>query len=414
MIYNALFIILDAVIYLVYIYRIKTVRMKMPSIILLAVFCAVQVFVFQSVFSNNVVSLTAVICAAIYLMFQKVGTSEAIYSSLFPMVMARIIIDTVQILMIHQQGYKPFIQMWLTGGIYIWMLLERVLIVFILGVFIRIKNHKQLPMSGFNSTIILIVTVLMHFVLIRMEQTTFSSSSEFSRNMVVLLMILAVDSCLPLLAYGSSRNTVAINDLSNDNERLLNLNKETDMHKDDSSTLAELKHDFHHLQQTINGNDSIEAGRLSEEYSEDLSRMYYIFHTNHKILNSLLDYYNHLAAEEHIEFQVISTYSMIMDISDNDLNSILGNMLENAFKYRDKDSEIRVELSDRANYVWVLVTDKTSKTEFTEGIGMASIRSHVERNGGSVFFRIQDGTFKASVLIPAHLSREESESSQKD
>jgi K+-sensing histidine kinase KdpD len=69
------------------------------------------------------------------------------------------------------------------------------------------------------------------------------------------------------------------------------------------------------------------------------------------------------------------------------------NLLDNAARYRTKDSEIEVNITPKA----VVITNKTGADSFTPGYGIAIAGRIIEQHGQKLSTELKDGVFEARI-----------------
>ena len=133
------------------------------------------------------------------------------------------------------------------------------------------------------------------------------------------------------------------------------------------------------------------------------------------VLNALLNHYDHLTVQEVIRFSVQVRLPHPHPVSDVDLCSMVGNILENAVSACQKADEKRIHLTilteDAAQLYIVAVNTFNGVVKLSgerylstdrkgSGIGISSVVSTAESYGGVALFSHQGTEFYRNVVIP--------------
>ncbi|MBQ9157644.1 MAG: GHKL domain-containing protein [Eubacterium sp.] len=200
---------------------------------------------------------------------------------------------------------------------------------------------------------------------------------------------------------------------------------------------ARVRHDFrqtvHALQAMSQAQDYDGIAAYLDKYIKALPQKEYVRYCNHNALNALLNHYAQAALAEHIELNWrielpgrksiepweadAAIQKSNLPVSDVELCSIIGNILENAiYACREIPEESRyIELSVTVHQQAQLcivasnsfsgnVKKRDGKYLSTHrkgnGIGLASIASTAEHYGGVSTFSHNDREFCSNVMIP--------------
>ena len=196
-----------------------------------------------------------------------------------------------------------------------------------------------------------------------------------------------------------------------------------------------LIHDFRQHLRTMNGLaarfNTTETAKLVEqeltEYLERLSRSMEVERrpgaTNRcfsrdPVVDALLQYYHTSASEKGIAADLQLDLPDTLPVSDVELCTVLGNLLENAVEACERMTEgprslsIRTTRTDRRHIIQVnntydgkllrcgerFLSRKTPEARF--GVGLESVREIVERHGGMLMLDISDELFSVGVSLP--------------
>ena len=180
-------------------------------------------------------------------------------------------------------------------------------------------------------------------------------------------------------------------------------------------------HDYKNQLNCIQG--MIESGQTQEvlEYISGLtgnfrqSEMY--VNTNHAVVNVMLNQKYQEASDKGIVMTILSGNLSGLTISEEDIVTLLGNLLDNAIEACEKLAENKViqfkmvleeeqlVLSIRnpiKNAVQIkdnqIVTSKRDKSR--HGIGLLNVDSVIRKNNGTSVLKCEDGWFTFSAMIP--------------
>lgn len=183
---------------------------------------------------------------------------------------------------------------------------------------------------------------------------------------------------------------------------------------------ARTRHDFKHFLVTLKklseeGNTNAVKEYL-DKYIESTPQKDIVTYCNNHPLNAVLNHYASVAAEENIKTIFQIDLPDILEISDLDICSIAGNILDNAITAskkiepgvrnirllitRNHNSHIYIISENRFNGKCRKKNDKyLSTTRSGSGIGLSSIQSIAERYGGTARFYNDEKTFYSEVVI---------------
>lgn len=187
----------------------------------------------------------------------------------------------------------------------------------------------------------------------------------------------------------------------------------------ESMEIINLKcHDLRHQLRTLKQG-------VDQAYLDELSSAIEIYdssiHTGNDVLDVVLTDKSLRCSANQIQFTCIAEGELLSFMAENDINSLFGNILENAmdYEYSIKDEERRYVslvvrasagvLFIRAENYWcgeplqwnggLPVTTK-GKDGIVHGFGMRSIRWVVEKYGGELQVRAEDDLFQVIAAIP--------------
>lgn len=384
------FLFMDLAVCLLFLPGLRSTRFRRADLIMIAVCALIQVLMPDSVFNVSWTMAFVMLACVLYQLQDRVPLIKAIYMAAIPVILARAVIDATQMVIVQTMGFSSYLALFASAQFYWWMLAERLGILALLILFIRLAGSYLQEASDRNAGLILLITGLLQAAAYLLEQTAFQSSEDYTRSILILLLLLAADLCLPVLLCEITKD---------DRKRALTDEK-----------VDQLRHDLRHLQQAA----PEQQADMAAEYAREAEQIDSALHTNNEVLNQVLNRYRRMASEAQIDFVIVSSFAQQIQMSGNDLNCIVSNLLENALKYRSSGGSVLVRIRDQGSYVWLQVENDTDRDSCQEGTGLRSVRTRAERNQGSMMIEIRDGRFLASVLMPARSSRGSIERSQRN
>ena len=184
---------------------------------------------------------------------------------------------------------------------------------------------------------------------------------------------------------------------------------------------ARVRHDFRHTLHTLKMlADEKEYDSLNQylkKYINALPVSHVITYCQNNSVNALLNYLIPIARESAVDIRIYINIPEHLPVTDIDLCSILGNVLENAIDgCKTVSSEKRsVQLSVTTrhdSYLYIVSTNtfdgivKKEKNQYQttrkngHGIGLSSIQLTVEKYNGTVQFSNDDSRFYVDIMIP--------------
>lgn len=185
----------------------------------------------------------------------------------------------------------------------------------------------------------------------------------------------------------------------------------------------QLRHDFKHTIHTITilakEKQEDELIQYLENYNNELSSVYsHYFFCENSAVNAILNYYAQIAKQHQIELDWKISLASQIHISDVDLCSIIGNLLENAVHGCMTISIKRyIHLSidiDESNELYIIISNNfdgqvkqkdnryLSLKKDGNGIGLLSIEATVDKYHGYTHFTHSQKEFIANVMIPLY------------
>ena len=180
-----------------------------------------------------------------------------------------------------------------------------------------------------------------------------------------------------------------------------------------------VRHDFRHtiltLSELYKAGDIEALGRYLDQYVEVMPKSEFSVFCGNTALNALLNYFVHISRQSGIDLTLRVDLPDELPVSDVDLCSMIGNILENAVagcrNAEEKEIQLTILSEDRAQLYIVAVNsfdgivrqsgDRYLSVKHSgEGFGLSSIRSAAESYGGFAQFSHEGCRFFSNVAIP--------------
>ncbi len=180
-----------------------------------------------------------------------------------------------------------------------------------------------------------------------------------------------------------------------------------------------LRHDWRHHIHTISGlaerNDVESIKNYLSKYQKEHLFDEDVCYCDNAIIDSILGYYAYISKQNNIAISIDVQIPADLDISDLDLCVVFGNLIENATEacLRQKEGERFIKVVAKTEGGNLLISVKNSfdgKLEIIEesfysskregeGIGISSVRSFCEKNGGMFYITSEDYLFCVRVIL---------------
>ena len=195
--------------------------------------------------------------------------------------------------------------------------------------------------------------------------------------------------------------------------------KDQEQYRISSDTIDQINrkcHDMRHQIRTIGSSAKVDANALKE--MEQAIHIYdSMFQTGSRALDVILTEKSMACQESGITIDCIADGSALALMQDSDIYSLFGNLLENAINavkaldpsLRTIDLSIRrhdelLSISTRNFYEGTITMENgrpiTSGDLRYHGFGTKSVAAIVNKYGGAISFRAQNGTFSVNMLFP--------------
>jgi sensor histidine kinase regulating citrate/malate metabolism len=155
--------------------------------------------------------------------------------------------------------------------------------------------------------------------------------------------------------------------------------------------------------------DEIKA-YLKEESKMLDNRMFYI-KTGNSVADAIINTKCNKAKNKGINFSVNSVFEEQNSVSDVDLASILGNLLDNAIEASEKEDKpyISVNINKQKSFLIINISNKYTgnfsnttqkKDKIFHGIGLKSVNRIVKKYGGQLNISRENDMIITKILIP--------------
>ena len=184
---------------------------------------------------------------------------------------------------------------------------------------------------------------------------------------------------------------------------------------------ARTRHDFKQtiltLQMLAHQKDFDALETYLDKYAESMPQNSIANYCRNNALNALLNSYASSAKKHHIDLELRVELPSILPVSDTDLCSMIGNILDNAIRacqnIPEEERLIELTITTRYETQFCIVATNTFDGEVRKiggqyistyrdgnGIGLTSIASTAEKYHGSASFSHSDREFYTDILIP--------------
>ena len=181
---------------------------------------------------------------------------------------------------------------------------------------------------------------------------------------------------------------------------------------------------YHDIKHQIDGLRAEKDAGKQEEWLKEMEKELDVFgelgHTGSHVLDGILAAKNIYCKKHHIKVTCVADGSILQTIHVADLCTIFGNAFDNAIEsvsliQDEKKRLIHLSVSKKKNFIFIQMENycegdlqigrnqlpMTSKSNQKEhGYGMRSMKQSVEKYGGSMAYRLENGWFELKILIP--------------
>jgi len=281
-----------------------------------------------------------------------------------------------------------------------------------------IRNYLIFPLLMVPLTSLVTITILIEFGI-----TTVPHNSNFMMLLGASLSLLIINITVLILFEFLSlefENNLNINAKLQQNEMLLKHNEEVSFLYE---KMRGLKHDLNNHLQVIHGYLDLKMYKKLDEYicnvEEGISVSELFVNTGNLAIDSIVSSKILLANNYNIKVNMSIQIPPELSISDNDICSLLGNLLDNAIEAcqriskTDSDRFLTLKMFVAKKQLCLLISNSTdgnirrignayisSKECRDHGIGIKRIDEIVFKYGGYIDRNISSNTFECKILLP--------------
>ena len=185
--------------------------------------------------------------------------------------------------------------------------------------------------------------------------------------------------------------------------------------KESEKARHDFRHSIHTLSELYDAGNYDAVGTYLHRFVDTMPVNEVKYFCSNTALNALLNYYDHLTSQEGIAFSVQVRLPETLPVSDVDICSMIGNILDNAVTACRKAEEKRIQitvLTENAAQLYIVAVNSfngvvkqegekyLSTVRKGSGIGLSSVASTAESYGGVARFSHKGTEFYSNVAIP--------------
>ena len=184
---------------------------------------------------------------------------------------------------------------------------------------------------------------------------------------------------------------------------------------------SQARHDFKHVVRTltefVDAKDYESAEKFLKSYADSLPVNEILKFSDNTAVNATMNYYAQTADQNGIKTDLIAVVPDTVPLTDNELCSIVGNILENAITAcmdipeKDRFIQFMAEPMNDTQFLIVATNSFSGKVKkhqdrylstkrHSSGIGLSSIQRTVQAHGGTAEFSNSDTEFYTNIIIP--------------
>ena len=187
--------------------------------------------------------------------------------------------------------------------------------------------------------------------------------------------------------------------------------------KESEKTRHDFRQNIRTLSELYNAGDFENLGKYLQGFNDSLPVKEVSTYTVNPSLNALLNFYDQVARSNGIDCTIQVNIPEILSVSDIDLCTMVGNILENAVMACEKAEEKFIRLSILAEdgvQLYIVVSNSFDGTvrlrngryfstrRKGKGVGLTSVASTAESYGGVAQFSHEGTCFYSNIAIPLH------------
>ena len=284
----------------------------------------------------------------------------------------------------------------------------------------RIIVDQPIPSVVWMSLILFsVIMFIANIAILPIEYFLFHEHTSHVNVLLILFGQLVIWGLMLIILYFAISDTQTINKMKEKNHIL-------EMQKSQFRSLQKYikasektRHDFRHNILTLAGlyneGKMEDVGRYLNQYVDTMPKKEYIAFCGNTALNALLNYFVHVAELNKIDFKIQINIPDKLPVSDVDLCSIVGNILENAVVACQSAEEKMIQLtiiSENHAQLYIvavnsfdgIVCERDGRYFSTKsdgnGIGLTSVAATAENHGGVAQFSHEGKLFYSNIAIP--------------
>ena len=285
----------------------------------------------------------------------------------------------------------------------------------------RLKNSDSVNLRSTALFVLVVFIVLIDIILSAVVSGY--SADHFDKVYVILFNTANIMCCM--LALYIQFGVALLRRLESDLAAVENLRKreeaQYELMKDNINRINIKCHDLKHRIRSIGVNSSMDP-----EAVEEIEKLIVVYdsrvRTGNKALDVILTEKSLLCNDEGITLSCIADGAQLAFMTDGDIYSLFGNLVDNAIEAvmkleRDMRSiGLSVKSSNGLIYIGIYnrydgrikfenglpVTTKTDKAE--HGYGMKSVKMLVEKYGGEMKIKTDGGVFELNIVFPQNIN----------
>lgn len=264
-----------------------------------------------------------------------------------------------------------------------------------------------------------VILIIANIALMPVEYYLFREQQFLANVLLILFGQLVVWGLMLILLYFAISGMLTINKMKEKNSFLEMQESQFRSMQKYIKASEKTRHDFRHniltLAELYNEGKTDEIGKYLNQYVDSLPKNEYVIFCGNTALNALLNYYVHVTSLNEIDFKLHISIPEHLPVSDVDLCSMVGNIMENAViacQSADKKTIELTILSEKRMQLYIVVVNSfngvarqrdgryVSTKADGSGVGLASVAATAENYGGVAQFSHEGKLFYSNIAIP--------------
>lgn len=282
-----------------------------------------------------------------------------------------------------------------------------------------IVNETHQSRIWYATLLFSVVVFLVNMLVLPVEDALAQDKGQLVTMLLVLTAILILWLLMQVLFYFIATGILAHARMEERNRMLEMQESQFASQQRYMKDMEKQRHDFRHSIRTLSelyeDGDHEALGEYLHQYVEAMPKSEVTDYCANTAVNALLNYYVHLAQQSQIDFKLQVRLPETIPVSDVDLCSMLGNILNNAVTACRKAEEKRIRLTlmtEDASQLYIVAVNTFNGTVRQKdgaylstdrkgsGIGLSSVISTAESYGGVAQFSHKGKEFYSNVAIP--------------